>query len=165
MGLDITAYSNLELAAGDVDPNDTEDSVVSFYVNPDFPRRAGDIVDDQAYQFKNEEDFYAGSYGGYNQWRETLAEIAGYPKGQTENGVESYAATVWRDPKPGPFMELINFSDCEGVIGTEISTKLAKDFAEYQDKADDQDEFFKKKYALWRSAFEMASKNGAVKFW
>ena len=31
-----------------------------------------------------------------------------------------------------PFVELINFSDCEGVIGPEVAAKLAKDFADYE---------------------------------
>lgn len=172
MGLDITAYSELKKAEyGNVfdEFGEIADGFVQFYVNTDFPGRADDVIDITAYEYNDALDFRAGSYGGYNSWRDKLAEMAGYSKstckeyGRTR---ESFAATIWNNPSPGPFMELINFSDCEGVIGTTISKKLAADFSEYQSKADaHQDAHFREKYAEWRAAFELASNNGAVKFY
>lgn len=172
MGLDITAYSELKKAeCGNAfdEFGDIADGFVQFYVNTDFPSRADDVIDNVAYEYGEEVSFRAGSYGGYNAWRDKLAEMAGYQQGAYEEygrTRKSFAATVWNNPIPGPFMELINFSDCEGVIGTKVSKKLAGDFAEYQADADAHpDADFRDKYAEWRSAFEFASNKGAVKFW
>ena len=57
-------------------------------------------------------------------WNE-LATLAGY----------AGADDAW-ERTDGPFWELINFSDCEGVIGPKTSAKLAGDFAAFQEKAD-----------------------------
>ena len=60
---------------------------------------------------------------------------------------------------------MINFSDCEGVIGPKTSAKLAKDFAEFQAQADAHpDDWFRDLYTTWRRAFELASDDGAVGF-
>lgn len=69
--------------------------------------------------------FRAGSYSGYNRWREWLA--------QRVHGV--MPSRIWDHPKTyegKPFFELIHFSDCEGAIGPKTSAKLAKDFEEHR---------------------------------
>lgn len=74
------------------------------------------------------------------------------------------AEAVWNGKANGEaFVELINFSDCEGVIGAEVAKKLAADFAAYQDKAGDKGDFARV-YASWRKAFELAADGGAVCF-
>ncbi len=165
MGLDITAYENisrLDCTDDDGDPVDkvTGEYIEDFcrvYVNPDFSDRADNLTDG-FYPFSDHSDFCAGSYGGYNRWRELLAELAGYSPEH-----------VWRSGhlhnKELPFRELVNFSDCEGTIGPVTSAKLAKDFAEYRDKAGESDvEWFFDKYDEWQKAFQMAANNGAVCF-
>lgn len=157
MGLDITAYSKIAEAEENEAFDETgelHDGFVQLYVNPDFNGRADEIKNRHAYRIGDSFSFRAGSYGGYNQWRSALAALVG-----------TTPSAVWENPKPGPFMELINFSDCEGTIGASISAKLAKDFAQYQTIADENDsEYFRKKYEEWRKAFEMASDGGAVVF-
>lgn len=179
MGLDITAYRNLTPAPDSIgldEDGDPIDGYVRIYVNSDFPERADHLATGQI--FKQSEDkadtfcFRAGGYSGYNSWREQLAEMAGYPeveyKDQLMGMCKSHAAAAWDDSrdlsKPVPFAELINFSDCEGVIGPKTSAKLAKDFAAFQDKADQQDERFRRVYGNFRQAFEMAAQNGMVEF-
>ena len=168
MGLDITAYRKLTPANGNEAFDETgelkyEDNWMQFYKNPDFPGRADDIQARHAYKAEDSEGFYAGGYGSYNRWRDQLAELAGYQL--TKYMQYGHAATCWEGAE-GPFSELINFSDCEGVIGAAVSAKLAKDFADFQAKADaHQDERFRNKYAEWRKAFEMAADGGAVRFY
>jgi hypothetical protein len=87
---------------------------------------------------------------------------------------------VWADEEAkGPFTELINFSGCEGYIGPVVAAKLAKDFADYQQRAEEYaanqgepdhgsedwsgDEWLEV-YNDWRRAFEMAADGGAVIF-
>lgn len=176
MGLGITAYRKLTKidavfdADGEpIDPNTREsiDYDMRAYLNPDFPGRADEIEDRAIYSAEDSMGLHAGSYGGYNRWREKLAELAGYPAGDYEQygrTYQSHCVPCWNG-ETGPFSELINFSDCEGVIGAAVSAKLAKDFAEFQQAADQiEDERFRAKYAEWRKAFEMASDAGAVSF-
>ena len=76
--------------------------------------------------------------------------------------------TIWENEEAYeglPFFELINFSDCEGILGAPVCAKLAADFAKYQERANtSHDEWWREKYAGWRRAFEMAADNGCVEF-
>lgn len=168
MGLDITAYRQLVPAPG----AELEDGYPVDYehfwrargldvVEKHWPRRSEGLVNDTTYSFADSFGFRAGSYGGYNRWRETLTQLASLP---TPN-------QIWEAAEKGmifvgPFAELINFSDCEGTIGPIVATKLAKDFAEREAaiSAKAPDDYFREKYRAWRKAFEMAADNGAVDF-
>lgn len=178
MGLDITAYSKVKKiechfdAEGDPIDKVTGDYLdydFRAYANPDFPGRNGSIEHNAIYEADDCFGFRAGGYGGYNGWREELAKLAAYPakphdRYGTGNIQHRHDEGAWQ-ATAGPFWELINFSDCEGVIGPETSKKLAQDFADHQSKADaHQDEWFRDRYADWRKAFEMASDDGAVSF-
>jgi hypothetical protein len=164
MGLDIRAASKIELI------HDAPADQEAFHVgrnDDEFADRA-DGLTPGLYRCQAELSFRAGSYSGYNAWRESLAELAGYPKRMHRSDYkppeELHAAGAW-EATEGPFWELINFSDCEGTIGPKTSAKLAKDFADHQAKADAHpDEWFRDRYAMWRRAFEMASDDGAVGF-
>lgn len=154
MGLDITAYSRMT-RVGCAEDDCYPAPHVRVYINPDFPTRADDLQDG-CYTFDEEFDFRAGSYSGYNNWRDALARFAGY---------ESARACFDGSHDADPFGALICFSDCEGAIGAATSAKLAADFAAFQDKADaSDDDWFREKYADWRKAFEMAADGGAVCF-
>lgn len=172
MGLDITAYSNLELVEELASSDEYEEKyswdddtrTTCIYRDRDYPEWGaplklpdGDGV--IVYRINGEQmGFHAGSYSGYNRWREMLSEMA--------HGVSP--RTIWEsfdkwDDKP--FVRLINFSDCEGVIGSDIAKVLAKDFADFQERADQHpDDWFRVKYADWRRAFELAAQSGAVRF-
>jgi hypothetical protein len=165
MGLDITYYRNAkiptaeQLAALNFVPEDDrfdkadELGMRHPYINPDFPGRDEGLP--QAYWLVADcaGGFAAGSYSGYGRWRESLARLSGWHRGSS-----------------GPFSEMINFADNEGVIGPVVSAKLAKDFAEWQDRAQDfagrvgDDGWFMRKYAEWRKAFEAAADGGYVDF-
>jgi hypothetical protein len=177
MGLDITAYNRIEKIdcvydedGGPIDPVTRaviEGDVFQAYLNDNFPGRADEMVDKGCYTYEKSIGLRAGSYGGYNSWRDQLAELAGYPKGQYEQYSrqwDSHCVACWNGAT-GPFSELINFSDCEGIIGPSVSKKLAADFAEFQTRADALvDERFAAKYREWRAAFELAADGGCVQF-
>jgi hypothetical protein len=178
MGLDIRYYKNITkldcVFDADGEPLDAATkaplSEKHFWacVNPHFPERADGLDSKSCYSYEESEGFRAGSYSGYNHWRETLAQIAGYPAIEDER----HGVVTKRHDKGayvagnGPFFELIWFSDCEGIIGPKTSAKLAKDFATFSDAvaASATDEWFKEKYAEWKTAFETAAQNGAVRF-
>lgn len=171
MGLDISAYRNITKvdcvydADGEPihpvtgDPLEWEtDYDTTAYANPDFPGRAEGVEDRAVYKAAERMGFRAGSYGGYNLWREELAKLAGYES----------AGAAWGETS-GPFWELISFSDCEGTIGPVVSAKLARDFADWDERAkqhvvENDDGWFYAKYQDWRRAFEMAADRGMVSF-
>ena len=177
MGLDISVYSKIVLIDGDTREGEGYDEKYwgktdfetmyiwdGFFTRDDMHHAPWTNglqpgvyrVDGKAY------DFRAGSYSGYNHWREKLCMMAHHIS----------PPTIWSDPdkfKDVKFFYLINFSDCEGVIGPEIAKHLAKDFADFQETVDnlpndEEYEWFKSQYAKWRKAFELASDNGCVKF-
>ena len=101
------------------------------------------------YSWEKEYGFRAGSYCGYNWWRDKLAEFA----------------------EDDAFEELIDFADNEGVIGSKVSKKLYDDFRNYHEEAFEfsktlnDGEWWFNKYRDWETAFEMAKEDGAVRFW
>lgn len=177
MGLDVSAYKNIKITEHSTDNEELyemDDEYVNFSIDRNFNNH-GDLVSDFFYTFEDETGMCAGSYSGYNNWRDTLAMIAGYEAKQYENyegkPALSHCVECW-DGMQGPFSELINFNDCDGTIATDICKKLAKDFADFQEKAEAygsankslERKWFLDKYNDWREMFEFASENGAVVF-
>ncbi len=168
MGLDCTAYRQLRLAEpgeGVDEDGDTLDGYDKFWINKHFPGREGDIKEDLVYKSAEEFRWRAGSYSGYNEWRNELATMAGY----VGNAKNCYGTNRPEVVLVGmPFFELVWFSDCEGTLGTATCAKLAKDFAAFQEKADqvsfDDAVWFQDLYAKWRKACEMAADGGAISF-
>jgi hypothetical protein len=159
MGLDISVYINLkEVPSHEVEVDSDGypvdwDKFQKFYVNPHFEGRAEPIREDVFYTFDTTEIDPGWSYSGYGRHRRTLAEL-----------ISQNIEDIWAEEfTTCPFYELINFSDCEGIIGSVVSAKLAKDFAEYQYRADaHQDAYFREFYNEMRKAFEAAANNNGV---
>ena len=115
------------------------------------------------YGGKGNGGFRAGSYTGYNDWRNRLAELALGMKDRDVWAVEG---------KVKAFGELIHFSDCEGTLETDTCKKLAKDFRDYAAeikaklnlKDNEEDRWFWYLYEQWQEAFESAADGGRVEF-
>jgi len=164
VGLDITAYQGLKEDADKPMTDDYDyDTHVRFWSNSDFPKHIGEKLKERTlYTFQHRLGFRAGSYSGYNQWREGLAKLIGTTCGR-----------LWDNPQPGPFVELLNFSDCEGTIGPELCAKLYRDFVDHKDKAEKHEPYgadteanawWVENYNHWLHAFEMGMQDGAVDF-
>ncbi len=169
MGLDVTAYEKATLVQvmSVNEYNNNEDAQASvdrdaclYYLYQDGERSQSDGMVDGIYTMNGGASFGfdAGSYGGYNAWRNQLARMM----------LDMTDRQVW-DADEGslagrPFVDLINFSDCEGFIGPKTCAKLSADFANNQEKANMGDERFRARYADWRKAFALASEGGVVRF-
>jgi len=166
MGLDITAYTKLtlvthlqaDLAGKIAEYIDREMAllITETSVNSHFPGREAGIDVNALYWFpyKSAFRFRAGAYSRYGEWRRGLAGMVGY------------AGSYRQEPNPGPFMELIYFSDCEGIIGPAVSSKLARDFEDNLERAkvfSPSDQWIDC-YNNWRKAFNLAADNGVVEF-
>jgi hypothetical protein len=164
MGLDITAYRKLtKTDTAELESDGYPKDYLKFWrarlvtgTEEEFPGRTEGVEQDAVYSFAERLSFRAGSYGGYNDWRNDLAKVAGHES----------AKAAWDNPPPAgsPFWELINFFDNEGVIGPIVAAKLAQDFAEYRTKAKAIGGYFFDRYCQWQKAFEMAADGGAVNF-
>jgi hypothetical protein len=109
--------------------------------------------------------FRAGSYSGYNWWREQLSRFA----------LNVAPEEVWHNPRRyrgKPFVELINFTDCDGRIGTKVAAKLAKDFRDHAGRTAEfaaqfgaeEREYWLEVYQEFTRAFELAAQDGALRF-
>ena len=180
MGLDVTGYKRTvpvkEHEARAImeaeDPREAADlfgAHVPTIMDKEFPGRSEGLWLDTPYLAEEEYGFAMGSYSAYNWWRAQLAKLVGIDdlhRWWRENDV----ATV-----EGPFAELLHFSDCEGTLGPEASRRLARDFAEWQERATefaakivssdpDDGPWWIKKYGQMRRAFELGAQEGYVEF-
>lgn len=162
MGLDIQAFSRARFVAPKAEDDYEEHEEEHVYIySLDWPDRL-DGREPGWYAVDGEwMHFQAGSYSGYNRWREQLSEAA--------LGVLPQA--VWKDPDAfagQPFVELINFADNEGAIGPKTSAKLLADFQRNPDlpsKVQDEPfDWFDRKYREWSEAFALAADDGFVRF-
>lgn len=180
MGLDITAYSRLAAVGKHADGRWCEDDQhVTAYVYDSFPasfRGIEVLATEQhgdtgylmggCYALTSEtktHGFQAGSYGGYNAWREDLArQFNPYGPG---GGTGRLGDVSSPDPN-GPFFELIWFADDAGCIGELAAIELLADFrqhaAAYAPRRDQ--EHFREKYAAWTRACELAADGGLIDF-
>lgn len=170
MGLDITAYTRTERVGGyegeeigHADPGVGISQAILDWSNdqanfPGTPR--GEGLTAGTYTYEDSFDFKAGSYGGYNGWREALAQLVGWAD---DNEAFKSPAPPTDSPRAA-FWELIMFADNEGVIGPVVSKKLAKDFADWMPQASREPSWFLDLYNRWKGAFQMASDNGFVDF-
>jgi hypothetical protein len=181
MGLDVSAYSKLKkldvLFNEDGEPVNPEtrevldyDDYFKVYANPHFPRQAADLTHKGVYAFEDSAHVWSGGYGRYNNWREELAKLAGYTPALYYR-IPDYAPSAMLshsvgagEVDSGPFHELIHFTDCDGVIGPTICAKLARDFAEWDERAKALGDGFYESYRQWREGFELAADGGAVHF-
>lgn len=157
MGLDITAYKDAEHQHGD-SPSEEDYDLGRFWVyGGEFPERL-DGMPEGTYSGVAVTGFRAGSYSGYNYFRERLSMI----------GLDAMPEEVWAHPatyQGKPFFELVQFSDCEGAIGPKSSAKLADDFDLYRERAmKELPSGWTEAYDLWRFAFRAVAGNGFVIF-
>lgn len=133
MGLDVRAIAATKLNMEEVPyPLDCDEDNVIHIVNVHpFESRLGGR-EAGIYRLTDSKNFFRRSYGGYNDWRRTLAEIVGYPN-QANERRSGCDVGAWKSTS-GPFWELIYFSDCEGYIGGTVLKKLHQDFINWVDR-------------------------------
>lgn len=172
MGLDISYYSKV------VESNDKTFEDGLFIHDSFLEYQLGSLKKLYVYDLTEKSEsgsFRAGSYSGYNFWRNKLAIFAGYGSAENvwkkynfmSNGMRYFKLKKISNEEVNiePFVELIYFSDCEGIIGPEICKKLYEDFVKFDDEAQKVDYgYFYEKYLDWKEAFRVASDGGLVHF-
>lgn len=178
MGLDITYYSKVTLvepmtfkeleAIKFEHPFYDSSEHVYLWNHPEFVERGDGLVEGfyavlswkREYRVSVQHQveggrFRAGSYSGYNAWREWLAALVG-----------TTPQKVWDGEVPTHFGELISFPDNEGFIGPTTSAKLAKDFEACKGKmkASVRRDWHVDLFKDFAQAFQTAAGEGIVDF-
>ena len=162
MGLDITSISKIEKS----------EKEKGFYINRGNKYVARHDYTEGWYVATEDSschEFRAGSYSGHNNFRKLLVEAI--------HGVE--IEHFWHNEEEyegAPFYEMLNFSDCEGVIGVEESKKLHEDFVLHRGIFEDfvRSQYDKTNISIraeymelyddWLKSFNIAADKGAVLF-
>ena len=150
MGLDITAYRNIKIVEGE-EPE-------YYFANSGFKQSNMTNIENKEIQMDFDEsfDFGAGSYSGYNIFRNELCLAS--------NNIT--AEQLWSlQDETLKFYWLINFSDCEGYIGTSYCKILYDEFVKYEEEVKTKlDEYYHKKYDYFKEAFRVGESDGLVNF-
>lgn len=150
MGLDVTAYERVVFLGDD----EGDDEGLRLTAEPGFGEHCDGLANGLYRAEGDRFSFRAGSYSGYNGWRNQLAVLVGWAS----------AEAAWSAPTPGPFYELIHNSDCEGFIGPKTAAKLAGDFEAWHARAAAaRDAWFMEGFNNWLHAFRIAAGGGVVK--
>lgn len=192
MGLDITCYSKLRPEnpplSDDSDAYELIDEIyeqgLQYYMptalawsDQAFPNRCPEFKSDQWYAYDASYSFRAGSYGGYNVFREGLAVLAGVVSEEMwregRRGAEGMydlpaVKALESDPTSRPFGELIMFADNEGVIGTACAKRLFADFINHREAAkalfNEEGMRWMDAYDHWIEGLRHATDGGAIDF-
>lgn len=153
MGLDVTAYSNFKITKVVIEEDDYE----YYFCNSGFEQSNMNIEEQYVnIDFDEDFDFRAGSYGGYNHFRNSLCLAS--------NNIT--AKELWNsEDKTLKFYWLINFSDCEGYIGTGYCKILYDEFVKYEKEVKEKLNIdYHDKYDNFKEAFRLGANNGLVNF-
>ena len=109
-------------------------------------------------------DFRAGSYSSFHNFREALAKAVGI----NLMDMAGFSGTKsWTGDEP--FYELLNHSDCDGVLLVSQCEELLKDFDTFTcawSKEDVGDSYYLEKFELWEKAIKHAVENKCrLEFW
>ena len=125
--------------------------------NSDFPQSNMNFNENSFYIFKGKTiDFSAGSYSNYGRFRRDLCLLV--------NNIP--VEELWNNNDDTlPFYWLLNFSDCDGYIGTDYCKILLQDFEKYSKIVHSNlENYFINLFDNFHEAFKLASNNGIVKF-
>jgi hypothetical protein len=137
MGLDIRAVN--KIITKQTEPEAFELGIImneepdQFYINPDFPDHTSEygtkpgVVEYIKSEESTTESFRAGSYSGYNKWRNLLSLALLGVKAETawENVSKYQSYPAWG---------IINFSDCEGAFDSVKSNNVHEELVDNRDK-------------------------------
>lgn len=174
MGLDISAYSKMARVQDEVAATMNEDQIFEMdcVIITDGHKKDSRIDDMQSGFYTPDEgsechDFRAGSYSGYNDYRNKLAECF----------LNASDRVVWANPdlfEGKPFYEQVDFSDCEGYMGPLVSAKLHQDYVNGREQwvkwlnesgqSEDNVEWYLTRYDHWTKAFGLAADGGILRF-
>lgn len=158
MGLNIRIIKNLrEIQKLENIEEHYENDDIVVGNNSGFQYQLGSLKNGSVYTGEHYDSFSAGSYSGYSLFRKSLLSLVDdidineywltygnfINEKYTNYHRESKLNRILDETRQEniinvyqkPFIELLYFSDCEGIIGPEVCKKLYEDFVKYQEVA------------------------------
>lgn len=197
MGLSVEYYSQIEpvksalpngCVCGECDLDDEACCICDEYVQAKFidgfSSQYEGLERDAVYKSNGEQgEFYGLSCSGYTDFRDALAKMVGYPMATLnvyrEGPTEKHLWGAF-EAKSGPFLEQLNFPDCDTCIGPAASKRLYDDYVKFERMAksfhieenylfadvmkDADGTMFYRVYKQFMKAFEVALDDGLVSF-
>lgn len=181
MGLDVTSYSAIAALPADWEPplvNGERDwdelyerDIQRAYTNVAFPRAMDGLegghdndkfsemrsLGSRWYQLTGPGPKTHASYSGHGDYRDELTEAFWTP--EQRDGYEEGDV-----PEGAPFIDLIYFSDCEGLMGPEACARLHADYVKYPELGTDSTDWNYRRHQNWAKAVEHASHGGCLRF-
>jgi hypothetical protein len=150
MGLNAVAYGDVRFLGKKILTEDYEFHMYNMDDTSQNVKKEGYYTGKRLYSTGNV------SYSTYGDHRKKLCKAV--------TGLD--AVQVWDNPHHDlPFIEMINFSDCEGGFDNEVCKELKKDFTEWKSKIEKEfkdDIFFLDFYKRFLTLFETASDNNGI---
>lgn len=168
MGLSVYGYSELSLISCISDRINAQTNIKDVYIEDNWKEFAPELENCSSYAYKDSLRYNIGPYSSYRVWRNDLAKLVEYKPISSAVSNAPYLDGA-RKESAGPFLKLLQFSDCSSYIGNEFSTSLFQDFIKYDDKAKafaiiSKSHNFYEIYSYLKKVFELASNGGAVEF-
>lgn len=175
MGLDISVYTNVKMVESPEDVeciyewiDEQEGNLTHLFANPSFPNH---FEESGAYSYESRKSVLSRSYSGWGNLRDVLAKAAGYSTITEQECWERQWDFEHTKTRPyqwkafsvseGPLHELINFSDCEGVIKHAYCIKIYDDLVNHID-TEKLDECGLRSYHQLVEGFKFAAENQGV---
>ena len=167
MGLDISSFAGLSPAPdAELDEDGYPlDQDKFMYLDPELIKWTGEFS--RTNSGNQTRHLHIRTFSGVSsrvlRWLQRLA------RSPCKNGCRHERRKNLGERMERPFCGLINFPDNEGVIGPVVAAKLAKDFAEFEHRAEEYSASIPdgtdwlENYREWKCAFEMAAKDAAGK--
>ena len=175
MGLDIGVYTRVKKVDVPEDVecihewiDDQEQKLTHLYANKHFPSH---FEESGAFEYEEYRHIFCRAYSGWSNLRDSLAKAVGYEKiteqdcwerqWDFENAkIRPYQSKVF-SVSEGVLHELINFSDCEGVIKHDYCVKIYNDLVNHVD-TEKLNEYDLKHYYQLVEGFRFAAENNGV---
>lgn len=172
MGLDVYAVTKYNIVENPT--VDEADDLCQIYQPEGFESHLCGLIDGSHFDMVECDGDYSIGYGGHSQFREFLAEIAGYKKAETimpDYSDDDFMNKSYAHRFPhitgmyeqdveftDDFVAIIHFSDCEGVIGNDYCKTLDDAFDKHMSKASGSN--FEKKYKEMAECVKAAANSG-----
>jgi hypothetical protein len=140
------------------------------FVSDDFYYHSNGITNNSVFKYDQIFHYNFKDSEYYGEWRNTLSKILQYNPSKSKK-YKKIAYTLGAfDYDSGPFLNLICFSDCDGLINSNYCKEIYNDFVKYtkyvSDMPDEQfimdKETFIEIYDNIKKCFEIGSTNGLV---
>lgn len=121
------------------------------------------FIGGEYYQLSGRYDGLHVSYGGHYHFRAELADAVGLDF-EAIVGAKTIEEVEEHYTKRTPFIDLLNFADNEGTLGSLACARLSWDFAKHASARSRLDSRYQGLWDAWRRCVDLAANTGLIDF-